>query len=65
MDKRERHFERIRESKERLGKHPNEWLLERFRFGSLTKEGAIAIRELLVERGVPIPGDPKPESDKT
>ena len=63
MGKRERHFERVRESKERLAKCSNEWLLERYRFGSLTKEGAIAIRELLTERGVPLPGDPQPGSE--
>jgi hypothetical protein len=55
--KQDREYTRISKSKERLAEKSTEWLLERFRFGSLTKEGSIAIREILSERGVPLPGE--------
>ena len=51
VSKRDRHFEKIVEFKEHLGELPTPTLRERLTLGSLQKEAAIAIRELLMERG--------------
>ena len=50
MSKREHHFAKIREIKERLRDTPSELLQQRLDQGILTKEGAIAARELIEER---------------
>lgn len=51
MSKRERHFQKIAETKERLRQVSTDKLVERYNTGYLTKKGAIAIREVLEERG--------------
>jgi hypothetical protein len=51
MSKRVRRFDRIAEFKQRLGNLPTARLRERLNFGFLQKEAAIAIRELLEDRG--------------
>lgn len=52
MNKREKHFLKIEEFKERFRKLPTEKIIYRIQNASLTKEGAIAYREVLAERGV-------------
>jgi len=51
VSKREQHFAKIRALKEHLRDTPSELLEERLNQGILTKEGAIAARELIEERG--------------
>lgn len=51
MNKREYHFQRIEKLKEQLRKVPTEELIKRYNTGYLTKEGIIATREILMERG--------------
>jgi hypothetical protein len=51
MGKRERHFERIEAFKEKFRRLPTETILGRLNGGMLRKEGAIAYREILEERG--------------
>jgi len=50
MGKRDRHFERIEEYKERFRNYPIEKLEERLALGNLFKEAAIAYRELIEEK---------------
>jgi hypothetical protein len=50
MTKRDKNFARIAEIKQRLRNLPTEVLKERLLTGYLTKEGAIAHRELIDER---------------
>ena len=50
MSKRQQYFERIAEFKQRFENLPTDILKERITTGSLQKEAAIAIRELLEER---------------
>ena len=51
MSKRNRFFQRIAEVKEHIRDVPTEELVKRYNTGYLTKEGAIATREVLQERG--------------
>jgi hypothetical protein len=51
MNKRQQYFERIAEFKHRFVNLPTEQLKKRITTGSLYKEAAIAIREILEERG--------------
>jgi hypothetical protein len=50
MSKRQHYFDRIAEFKHRFANLPTEKLKERITTGSLYKEAAIAIREILQER---------------
>jgi hypothetical protein len=50
MDKREQHFLRVQDYKERFSKLPNETLIRRLNNHRLIKEAAIAAREILEER---------------
>jgi hypothetical protein len=50
MHKREQHFLKVQEYKERFSKLPNETLLRRLNDHKLIKEAAIAAREILEER---------------
>ena len=52
MQKRQHHFAKVQEYKERFSKEPSERLTARLRDFRLIKEAAIAIREVLAERGV-------------
>jgi len=51
MGKRERHFKRIETFKENFRRLPTETIIRRLNDGMLRKEGAIAYREILEERG--------------
>ena len=53
MSKRDHHFLKIREYKERFSKQTSEALKTRLRDHTLIKEPAIAAREILAERGEP------------
>ena len=50
MGKRERHFERIAEFKDRFRPLSTETIRRRLNVGMLQKEAAVALRELLEER---------------
>jgi hypothetical protein len=50
VGKRQRHFDRIAEFKERFRALPTTTLQRRLNAGMLVKEAAIALRELLKER---------------
>lgn len=51
MSKREQHFRRVEKVKEHIRDVPTEELVKRYNSGYLGKEGAIATREILEERG--------------
>ena len=51
MSQREKHFERVEEIKAHIRDVPTEELEKRYHSGYLGKEGAIATREVLAERG--------------
>jgi hypothetical protein len=48
--KRAKYFERVKEYKERFTHLPSDVLRSRLAYGSLYKEAAVAIREILEER---------------
>ena len=50
LSKRERHFERVAEFKDRFRPLPTETIRRRLNIGILQTEAAIALRELLEER---------------
>jgi hypothetical protein len=52
MRKRDHHFLKVQEYKERFSKQPTESLVMRLNNHRLIKEAAIAAREVLAERGV-------------
>jgi hypothetical protein len=60
MGKRQAHFERIADFKSRMRELPTAALRARLGTGALTKEAAVAIREVLAERepeGTDVTGD--------
>ncbi|WP_426079296.1 hypothetical protein [Janthinobacterium sp. PSPC3-1] len=50
MSKRDKHFEKVREYKDRFHPMSLEFLREKLNSPSLYKEAAIALRELIAER---------------
>jgi hypothetical protein len=59
MQKRNRHFKKVQEYKERFAKLPTEQIVRTLRDDRLTKDAAIAYREILKERGL---SDDKPST---